>query len=384
MFINEDFFDDINTEQISTDDVEDISSSSVDLSLYKTVLTVSIVKPNTIKLEDLETCIKRLSYILSASSMIREISEPCIKGKKTFSKNSSISYEEAYKLDECYIYFGIRLSVNSLTKFYNLLNFIFNKLNPINPNTSSPVIIFKIEFIDKSTTVPYLYFSNIDFSYNRREESFISRMTEFCNYYLRTKFDYNELKKCMGLDTIKQLTYVGLSDYDDWNIKEIKLFNESHQTDNLPKEFFFKCQEPRFFAEPNFSKSPGFGSDASKTKDIIIFCDYTKDVNVYPKLYIAKKGKVVKLLFRMLFDKASLYIQNYKAYGFMWEYKFSSKDDNKIVSMRIGSSLSPYVYLGEDIDYLIEQLKPVLSKFIKTEDGYKNIKKYATLWKCEK
>ena len=86
MFINEDFFDDINTEQISTDDVEDISSSSVDLSLYKTVLTVSIVKPNTIKLEDLKTCIKRLSYILSASSMIREISEPCIKGKKTLFK----------------------------------------------------------------------------------------------------------------------------------------------------------------------------------------------------------------------------------------------------------------------------------------------------------
>ena len=60
MFINEDFFDDINTEQISTDDVEDISSSSVDLSLYKTVLTVSIVKPNNIEpnLEDLKTCIK--------------------------------------------------------------------------------------------------------------------------------------------------------------------------------------------------------------------------------------------------------------------------------------------------------------------------------------
>ena len=204
-------------------------------------------------------------------------------------------------------------------------------------------------------------------------------MTEFCNYYLRTKFDYNELKKCMGLDTIKQLTYVGLSDYDDWNIKEIKLFNESHQTDNLPKEFFFKCQEPKFFAEPNFSKSPGFGSDASKTEDIIRFCNYTKDVKVYPKLYIAKKGKVVKLLFRMLFDKASLYIQNYKAFGFMWEYKFSSKDDNAIVPMRIGSSLSPYVYLGEDIDYLIEQLKPAISKFMTDEYSYKNIKKYATL-----
>ena len=214
MFINEDFFDDINTEQISTDDVEDISSSSVDLSLYKTVLTVSIVKPNNIEpnLEDLKTCIKKLSYILSASSIIREISEPCIKGNKTLSKNSSLSYEEAYKLDECYIYFGIRLSVNSLTKFYNLLNFIFNKLNP---NTSSPVRISKIEIIDSSPEVPYLYFLKTDFSYNRREESFISRMTEFCNYYLRTKFDYNELKKCMGLDTIKQLTYVGLSDYDD-------------------------------------------------------------------------------------------------------------------------------------------------------------------------
>ena len=261
------------------------------------------------------------------------------------------------------------------------MNFIFNKLNP---NTSSPAIIFKIEFIDKSTTVPYLYFLKTDFSYNRREESFISRMTEFCNYYLRTKFDYNELKKCMGLDTIKQLTYVGLSDYDDWSIKEIKLFNKSHQTDNLPKEFFFKCQEPKFYAEPYFSKSPGFGSDASKTKDIIIFCNYTKDVNVYPKLYIAKKGKVVKLLFRMLFDKASLYIQNYKAYGFMWEYKFSSKDDNAIIPMQIGSSLSPYVYLGEDIDYLIEQLKPAISKFMTTEDSYKKIKKYATLWKCEK
>ena len=71
MFINEDFFDDINTEQISTDDVEDISSSSVDLSLYKTTLSVSIVKPNNIKPEDLKTYIKRLSYILSASSMTR-------------------------------------------------------------------------------------------------------------------------------------------------------------------------------------------------------------------------------------------------------------------------------------------------------------------------
>ena len=174
MFINEDFFDDINTEQISTDDVEDISSSSVDLSLYKTTLTVTIVKPNNIKLEDLKTCIKRLSYILSASSMIREISEPCIKGNKTLSKNSSLSYEEAYKLDECYIYFGIRLSVNSLTKFYNLLNFIFNKLIP---NILSPVRIFKIEIIDSSTTVPYLYFSKTDFSYNRREGDFISRIT---------------------------------------------------------------------------------------------------------------------------------------------------------------------------------------------------------------
>ena len=235
MFINEDFFDDINTEQISTDDVEDISSSSVDLSLYKTILTVTIIKPNNIKpnLEDLKTCIKRLSYILSASSMIREISEPCIKGMKTFSKNSSLSYEEAYKLDECYIYFGIRLSVNSLTKFYNLLNFIFNKLIS---NTLSHVII--IDFIDKSTTVPYLYFLNTDFSYNRREEDFIKRMSAFCDQYLRTEFDYNELKKCMGLDTIKQLTHTSLSDYDDWSIKEIKLFNESHQTDNLPREFF--------------------------------------------------------------------------------------------------------------------------------------------------
>lgn len=383
MFINEDFFDDINTEQISTDDVEDISSSSVDLSLYKTTLTVTIVKPNNIEpnLKELKTCIKKLSYILSASSMIREISEPCIKGKKTFSKNSSLSYEEAYKLDEYYIYFGIRLYVNSLTKFYNILNFIFNKLNP---NTSSPVRISKIEIIDSSPKVPYLYFLKTDFSYKRRVKSFISRMTEFCNYYLRTKFDYNELNKCMGLDTIKELTYVSLSDYDDWNIKEIKLFNKSHQTDNLPKEFFFKCQEPKFFAEPYFSKSPGFGSDASKTEDIIRFCNYTKDVKVYPKLYIAKKGEAVRLLFRMLFDKVSLYVQNYKAFGFMWEYKFSSKDDNAIVPMQIGSSLSLYVYLGEDIDYLIEQLKPVLSKFITTEDGYKKIKKYATLWKYEK
>ena len=68
----------------------------------------------------------------------------------------------------------------------------------------------------------------------------------------------------------------------------------------------------------------------------------------------------------------------------MWEHRFSSKDDTMLVPLWIGSSLSPYVYLGEDIDYLIEQLKPVLSKFITTEDGYKNIKKYATLWKYEK
>ena len=163
MFINEDFFDDINTEQISTDDVEDISSSSVDLSLYKTTLSVSIVKPNNIKPEDLKTYIKRLSYVLSASSMTREISEPCIKEVNILSKNSFLSNEneDAYRLDECYIYFGIRLSVNSLTKFYNLLNFIFNKLIS---NALSHVIIFKIEFIDKTTTTPYLYFSNIDFS----------------------------------------------------------------------------------------------------------------------------------------------------------------------------------------------------------------------------
>ena len=204
-------------------------------------------------------------------------------------------------------------------------------------------------------------------------------MTEFCNYYLRTKFDYNELKKCMGLDTIKQLTHISLSDYDDWSLKEIKLFNESHQTANLPREFFFKCKEPKFFTEPSLSKSPIFGSDTSKTEVIIRFCNYTKDIKVYPKLYIAKKGKGIKLLFRMLFDKASLYVQNYKAFGFMWEHRFSSKDDNTLVPIWIGSSLSPYVYLGEDIDYLIEQLKPVLSKFITTEDDYKNIKKYATL-----
>ena len=47
--------------------------------------------------------------------------------------------------------------------------------------------------------------------------------------------------------------------------------------------------------------------------------------------------------------------------------------------MWIGTCLAPYVYLGEDIDYLIEQLKPAISKFITTEDGYKNIKKYAIL-----
>ena len=376
MFINEDFFDDINTEQISTDDVEDISLSSVDLSLYKTVLTVSIVKPNNIKLEDLKTYIKRLSYILSASSMTREISEPCIKEVNTLSKNSFLSNEDAYKLDEYHIYFGIRLSVNSLTKFYNLLNFIFNKLNP---NTSSPAIIFKIEFIDKSTTVPYLYFLNTDFSYNRREEDFIKRISAFCKQYLRTEFDYNELKKCMGLDTIKQLTHISLSDYDDWSIKEIKLFNESHQTDNLPREFFFKCKQPKFFAEPSFEKFVVFGNGSSKTEDIVRFCHSRKDVKVYPKLYIAKKGKGVKLLFRMLFDKVCGDVPYCRAFGFMWEHRFSLKDCNILVPMWIGTYLSPYVYLGEDIDYLIEQLKPASSKFITTEEGYKNIKKYAIL-----
>lgn len=376
MFINEDFFDDINTEQISTDDVEDISSSSVDLSLYKTKLSVSIVKPNNIKLEDLKTYIKRLSYILSASSMIREISEPGIKEVNILSKNSFLFNEDAYKLDECYIYFGIRLSVNSLTKFYNLLNFIFNKLIS---NTLSHVIIFKIEFIDKSTTVPYIYFSNIDFSYNRREEDFIKRMDAFCEHYLRTKFDYNELKKCMGLDTIKQLTHVSLSDYDDWSVKEIKLFNESHQTDNLPREFFFKCKQPKFFLEPSFDKFLVFGNDPSNTEDIVKFCHSRKDVNVYPKLYIAKKGKGVKLLFRMLFDKVCGDVPYCRAFGFMWEHKFSSKDYNIHVPIWIGSYLAPYVYLGEDIDYLIEQLKPDISKFMTDEDSYKNIKKYATL-----
>lgn len=376
MFINEDFFDDINTEQISTDDVEDISSSSVDLSLYKTTLSVSIVKPNNIKLEDLKTCIKRLSYILSASSMIREISEPCIKGENALSKNSFLSNEDAYKLDEYHIYFGIRLSVNSLTRFYNLLNFIFNKLIS---NALPHVIIFKIEFIDKSTTVPYLYFLNTDFSYNRREEDFIKRMAAFCDQYLRTEFDYNELKKCMGLDTIKQLTHTSLSDYDDWSIKEIKLFNESHQTDNLPREFFFKCREPKFFAEPSFDKFVIFGNDQSKTEDIVRFCHSRKDVKVYPKLYIAKKGKAVKLLFRMLFDKVCGDVPYCKAFGFMWEHRFSSKDYNILVPIWIGSYLAPYVYLGEDIDYLIEQLKPAISKFMTDEDSYKNIKKYAIL-----
>ena len=379
MFINEDFFDDINTEQISTDDVEDISSSSVDLSLYKTVLTVTIIKPNNIKpnLENLKTRIKRLSYILSASSMIREISEPCIKGKKSLStKEPFLSLEEAYTLDVYFIYFGIRLSVNSLTRFYNLLDLIFNKLNP---NKSSSAIIFKIEIIDSSTTVPYLYFSKTDFSYNRREGDFISRMSAFCNHYLRSKFDYNELKKCMGLDTIKQLIRIGFSDYDDWNINGIKLFNESHQTDNLPREFFFKCREPKFFLEPNLSKFVVFGNDQSNTEDIIRFCHSRKDVKVYPKLYIAKKGMAVKLLFRMLFDKVCGDFPYCKAFGFMWEHRFSSKDDTMLVPIWIGSSLAPYVYLGEDIDYLIEQLKPVLSKFITTEDDYKNIKKYATL-----
>ena len=94
-------------------------------------------------------------------------------------------------------------------------------------------------------------------------------MAAFCEQYLRTKFDYNELKKCMALDTIKQLTHISLSDYDEWSVKEIKLSNESHLTDNLPREFFFKCKQPKFFLEPYFSKSPGFGSDASKTEDII-------------------------------------------------------------------------------------------------------------------
>lgn len=370
MFINEDFFDDINTEQISTDDVEDISSSSVDLSLYKTTLSVSIVKPNNIKLEDLETYIKRLSYILSASSMTREISEPCIKEIDTLSKNSFLSNEDAYKLDEYHIYFGIRLSVNSLTKFYNLLNFIFNKL------ISNA---FKIEFIDKSTTVPYLYFLNTDFSYNRREKDFIKRMAAFCKQYLRTEFDYNELKKCMGLDTIKQLTHISLSDCDNWSIKEIKLFNESHQTDNLPREFFFKCKQPKFFLEPSFDKFFVFGTDPSNTEDIVKFCHSRKDVKVYPKLYIAKKGKGVKLLFRMLFDKVCGDVPYCRAFGFMWEHRFSLKDYNILVPMWIGTYLSPYVYLGEDIDYLIEQLKPDISKFITTEDGYKNIKKYAIL-----
>ena len=374
MFINEDFFDDINTEQISTDDVEDISSSSVDLSLYKTTLSVSIVKPNNIKPEDLKTYIKRLSYILSASSMTREISEPYIKVENILSKNSFLSNEDTYKLDECYIYFGIRLSVNSLTKFYNLLNFIFNKLIS---NALSHVII--IDFIDKSTTVPYLYFLNTDFSYNRREEDFIKRMSAFCKQYLRTEFDYNELKKCMGLDTIKQLTHISLSDYDDWSIKEIKLFNESHQTDNLPREFFFKCKQPKFFAEPSFDKFVVFGNDSSKTEDIVRFCHSRKDVKVYPKLYIAKKGKGVKLLFRMLFDKVCGDVPYCKAFGFMWEHRFSSKDYNIHVPIWIGSYLAPYVYLGEDIDYLIKQLKPAISKFMTDEDSYKNIKKYATL-----
>ena len=381
MFINEDFFDDINTEQISTDDVENISSPSVDLSLYKTTLIVTIVKPKNIKpnLKDLKTCIKKISYILSVSPMIREISEPYIRGKKSLSTEEAfLSPEEAYTLDEYYINFGIRLSVNSLTKFYNILDLIFNKLNP---NTSSPVVIFYIEIIDKSPTAPYIYFSKTDFSHNRREGDFIKRMSTFCEHYLRTKFDYNELKKCMGLDTIKQLTHIGLSDYDEWNIKEIELFNKSHQTDNLPREFFFKCQEPKFFAEPSLIKYSGFGNDFSNTEDIVRFCHSRKDIKVYPKLYIVKKGKGVKLLFRMLFNKVCGDDRGYKAFGFMWEHKFSSKDDTMLVSMWIGSSLSPYIYLGEDIDYLIEQLKPVLSKFITTEDGYKNIKKYATFWK---
>ena len=85
------------------------------------------------------------------------------------------------------------------------------------------------------------------------------------------------------------------------------------------------------------------------------------------------------MLFRMLFDKAGLYFQNYKAFGFMWEHRFSSKDYNIHVPIWIGSYLAPYVYLGEDIDYLIKQLKPAISKFMTDEDSYKNIKKYATL-----
>ena len=47
--------------------------------------------------------------------MIREISEPCIKGNRSLSINEpSLSIEEAYTLDEYYIYFGTRLYVNSL------------------------------------------------------------------------------------------------------------------------------------------------------------------------------------------------------------------------------------------------------------------------------
>ena len=81
----------------------------------------------------------------------------------------------------------------------------------------------------------------------------------------------------------------------------------------------------------------------------------------------------------MLFDKVCGDVPYCRAFGFMWEHKFSSKDYNIQVHMWIGTCLAPYVYLGEDIDYLIEQLKPDISKFMTDEDSYKNIKKYATL-----
>ena len=81
----------------------------------------------------------------------------------------------------------------------------------------------------------------------------------------------------------------------------------------------------------------------------------------------------------MLFDKVCGDFPYCKAFGFMWEHRFSSKDDTMLVPIWIGSSLAPYVYLGEDIDYLIEQLKPAISKYMTDEDSYKNIKKYATL-----
>lgn len=383
MFINEDFFDDINTEQISsTDGVEDISSPSVDLSSYETFLSFEIIKPKNVNpnLEELKKYLKRLTYILSASSMIRQISEPGIKEKNSLSRDPFLSPEEAYELDDYYIGFGVRLLVNSLTKFYNLLNFIFNKLNP-NPQA---VRIFQIEIIDKRSSVPHIYFTRYDFTTNRREKDFIRRMTTFCNHFLRTKFDYNELKSCMGLDTIKQLTHLSLTEYENWSVNEIKLSYEWYPTKNLPREFFFKCSCPKFYSEPDLTESVMFGNDSSKTEDIVKFCHSRDDVRVYPKLYIAKRGKGVKILFRMLFDKVCGNDPSYyKSFGFMWEHQFSTKDNQMLVPMWIGTSLSPYVYLGEDIDYLIEELKPVIAKFATTDDIYTNIKKYAT-WNHKK